>query len=95
MVAVGYQIGPARSHEYSKSMKQICRIKRRDVAFMGELFIDIEGSKRFVECFMIESWLEHLRQHERITVLDRDVGEKVRATYFGTGSPKVTHLVVG
>ena len=91
MVAVGYRIDPARSHGYSKTMQEICRIKRRDGAFMCEHSIEIEDTKRFVECFMIESWLEHLRQHERVTVLHRDFSEKVRATYLGTDPPKVIH----
>ena len=52
------------------------RIRRRDGAFMWELFSDIEQPDRMVECFMVESWLEHLRQHERATVADREVDRK-------------------
>jgi hypothetical protein len=44
---------------------------------------------------MLESWLAHLRQHERVTVEDRHVQEQVRALHRGGGPPRVTHLVAG
>ena len=95
MVTVEYQIDPARTHEFKPVMQQMRRIRRRDGAFMWELFNDIEDPGRFVECFMVESWLEHLRQHERVTVADRDISEKARVFHIGAEPPKVTHLVAG
>ncbi|MHB9102860.1 MAG: MFS transporter, partial [Sulfuricella sp.] len=95
MVTVEYQIDPARTHEFTPIMQQMRRIRRRDGAFMWELFNDIADPGRFVECFMVESWLEHLRQHQRVTVADRDVSEKARVFHIGSEAPKVTHLVAG
>jgi hypothetical protein len=45
-----------------------------------------------VETFLIRSWAEHLRQHERSTKADREVEDRLQ-TYV-TGVPKVRHLVV-
>jgi hypothetical protein len=45
-----------------------------------------------VETFLAESWLEHLRQHERVTHADRALQEAVRR-FDLDGSPKVTHLI--
>lgn len=96
MVTVEYQVDPAKAEEFSKIMhQQMRRIRRRDGAFMWELFNDIENPDRIVECFMIESWLEHLRQHERVTIADQDVIERTRAFHLGSELPKVTHLVAG
>ncbi|MHB9119203.1 MAG: MFS transporter [Burkholderiales bacterium] len=95
MVTVEYRIDPARAHEFTRVMQQMRRIRRRDGAFMWELFDDIEHPGRMVECFMVESWLEHLRQHERVTIADHGVIEKTRAFHLGGGVPKVTHLVAG
>jgi hypothetical protein len=48
------------------------------MAFRRALFMDASSPVRFVESFLLESWLEHLRQHEQPTVDDRmteaDVG---------------------
>jgi MFS family permease len=93
MVTVEYQIDPAKAREFASAMHHMRRIRRRDGAFMWELFNDIGVPGRMVETFMVESWIEHLRQHERVTVADREVGETVRRFHVGTEPPKVTHLV--
>ena len=42
---------------------------------------------------MLESWLDHLRQHERVTEADRRIQEQVNAFHRGPTGPKVTHLI--
>ena len=93
MVTVEYRIDPARVREFTRAMHHMRRIRRRDGAFMWELFNDVEDPGRMVETFMVESWIEHLRQHERVTVADRDVSEQVRRFHIGSEPPRVTHLV--
>jgi len=39
----------------------------------------------------VESWLEHLRQHERVTNADRVVQDAATGSHRRT--PKVTHLI--
>jgi Transmembrane secretion effector len=45
-----------------------------------------------VEPFLVESWLEHLRQHERVTNADRMLQETVHR-FQVDGTPKITHLI--
>jgi len=54
---------------------------------MWGLFRDTADPSRFIETFMVESWAEHLRQHERITAADRVVEEHVRASHTGSAPP--------
>jgi len=93
MVTVEYRIDPARTHEFTTLMQKMRMIRRRDGAFMWELFSDIEQPERMVECFMVESWIEHMRQHERATVADRQVTEMARTFHTGNERPKVIHMV--
>jgi len=96
MVTVEYRIDPAAATEFTRVMHQrMRRIRRRDGAFMWELFSDADHPERMVECFMVESWLEHLRQHERVTVADRNVIKQMRAYHLGSEPPRVTHLIAG
>ena len=46
-----------------------------------------------VETFTADSWIEHLRQHERITVSDRVLRDVARGFHVGEEAPVVTHLV--
>ena len=41
----------------------------------------------------MKSWLEHLRQHERVTVSDRDIEERARVFHIGPERPVVRHLI--
>jgi hypothetical protein len=47
---------------------------------------------RFVETFSLDSWIDHLRQHERVTHADREQQEIVNR-FQVSGAPEVTHLV--
>ncbi len=69
--------------------------RRREGAFFWQVFTDAENPRRRVEAFMLESWLAHLRQLERVTVENRQVQEQVRALHRDGGPPRVTHLVAG
>jgi hypothetical protein len=48
---------------------------------------------RFIETFMTDSWLEHLRAHERVTKADRLLEQIVFRFQVGGGTPKTTHLL--
>jgi hypothetical protein len=45
-----------------------------------------------LETFLVESWMEHLRQDERITNADRVVQDAVDS-FQQNGERKITHLV--
>ena len=55
------------------------------------IFRDLENPQRYLETFLVDSWAEHLRQHERSTRADRAVTERVRS--FTSGEPIVRHLL--
>lgn len=46
-----------------------------------------------LETFVVESWLEHLRQHERVTHADREFQDAARAFHTGAEPPLVRHMI--
>ena len=56
------------------------------------MFEDAADDGRYVETFYVDSWLEHLRQHERVTNADRQLEDAVRRI-LADGNPRVTHLI--
>ena len=92
-VTIEYLIDPARRGKFVQMMGQIEDIRRRDGAVQWELLQDLANPARYIETFVVESWLEHLRQHERVTLADREVEKQVRQYHLGPNPPAVTHLV--
>lgn len=68
------------------------RERRRDGAYEWGLFEDPAQDGRFVETFLTDSWLEHLRTHERVTKADRML-EQIVWRFMVDGPPKTTHLI--
>jgi hypothetical protein len=54
---------------------------------------DAANPGRYLETFLVESWLEHLRQHERVTVADRQIETSVGAYHLGDDPPAVNHFL--
>jgi hypothetical protein len=92
-VTVEYRVDPVKSEQFVQMMAQMHRIRRRDGALQWGLFVDATDPWRYLEEFVVESWLEHLRQHERVTVADHEVQELVRSFHSGPEPPRVSHYV--
>jgi hypothetical protein len=54
---------------------------------------DTEEPTKWLEVFVVESWGEHLRQHDRVTVADQKVQEFAKQFHVGVGKPVVRHFV--
>jgi MFS family permease len=93
LVTLEYRIDPSRRQEFLTLMQQLGKTRRRNGAFMWGLFHDTAAADRFLECFLEESWLEHLRQHERVTVADRAVQEQINQCLLESGGPQVFHYL--
>jgi MFS family permease len=91
LVTLEYRVNRDRTEEFLEAIHEYARVRRRDGAYRWGVYRDLEDADRYVETFLIRSWAEHLRQHERSTKADREVEDRLR-TYV-TGVPNVRHLV--
>jgi MFS family permease len=91
MVTVEYRISPEDREAFLTALERLSHQRRRDGAYAWEIFEDTADRSRFLETFFVESWLEHLRQHERVTNADRLLQEHIHRLVQGT--PKITHLI--
>jgi MFS family permease len=92
LVLVEYHVKPAYRDEFFSAIARYARARRRDGAYDWGLFEDPSQEDRYVETFLTDSWVEHLRLHRRVTNADRIVEQSVRRFQTG-GEPKTTHLV--
>ena len=91
LVTVRYHVRQRHEHAFVRAMEAYGRIRRRDGASWWGVFRDLEHADVFLETFLVTSWAEHLRQHERFTRGDGDVEAHVRRHV--EGEPVVEHFV--
>ena len=60
-------------------MRKVGRVRRRTGARRWGLWHDPASPERFLETFVVDSWEEHLRQHQRVTATDRALEDAARA----------------
>ena len=92
LVTVEYRIAPEKRAAFLVAVRDLGQLRRRDGAYTWDVYEDAAENGRFLETFMVASWLEHLRQHHRVTNADRVVQDAIRE--FGAAAePKVTHFI--
>jgi predicted MFS family arabinose efflux permease len=95
LVTVEYRIASENVVRFLKALRSLRRVRLRDGAVYWQVFRDMAQPERFVEHFVTETWAEHLRQHGRVTVADRDVQERIVALHAGGERPRVVHYLAG
>ena len=93
LVMLEYRIDPERSRDFTLAMQAMKRARQRGGAIRWGLFRDAADASRYVESFVVESWAEHLRQHERVTIADRAAEDYVRVFHLGENPPIVSHFI--
>ncbi|WP_416051902.1 MFS transporter [Cupriavidus basilensis] len=92
MICVEYEVAREDTAAFAKAVQEMRRIRRRSGALSWGVYEDLAAPGRFIETFLVESWLEHLRQHERHTMNDKLIQTRVHGFHRGVAPPVVRHL---
>ncbi|ABB75104.1 Predicted arabinose efflux permease, MFS family [Nitrosospira multiformis ATCC 25196] len=95
LVTVEYEIGLDQRRAFLEAIRSLGASRRRDGAFAWGVFEDLEKPGRYIEFFQQASWLDHLRQHARVTREDQRVQENVNRFHTGSEAPRVSHFIGG
>lgn len=93
LITIRYQIEVGDRSEFILAAKKLEDIRRRDGAYQWQLYSDIARADCYLETFVSHSWVEHLRQHDRFTVTDRAIEDRVRSFHVGEQPPSVRHML--
>jgi MFS family permease len=97
LVTIEYRIASDHREPFLSALYELQHERLRDGAISWGIFEDTSQSGRFLETFLVPSWAEHLRQHQRVTnadyVLQRQIigllqGELI-ITHFVAPRPNV------
>jgi len=93
MILIDYEIRPQDRDAFLTTLRRFSAQRRRDGAVDWHVFQDAENEDLWTESFLVTSWLDHLRQHDRVTKTDADLQEEVRRFHQGGTPPRVRHLI--
>jgi len=93
MTTIEYRIDPARADEFRAVMQESRSSRLRQGALSWELFRDTNDPGRYLEYFVDESWVEHLRRFDRVTAADVALRARRLSFHLGDQPPLVTRYI--
>ncbi|MGO3128254.1 MAG: MFS transporter [Luteimonas sp.] len=94
LITIEYRIASEDRDAFLRLMHTLGRSRRRDGAVQWGVAEDTTAPGTYLEYFVDGSWLEHLRQHERVTEDERTVQEQILALLADREQrPQVRHFV--
>jgi MFS family permease len=91
LITMEYKVAPDKVQDFLEAIYKYQRVRRRDGATRWGVYYDSETPGLYLETFLVDSWAEHERQHNRFTVADREIEDQV----FGNsiGQPRIRHFI--
>lgn len=93
MITIRYQLADQEVSEFLELMGQLEKSRRRDGAYEWHIMQDSTTRGVYTEFYMVYTWLDHLRQHERITNQDALIQQQIRSLLVDETAPIITHYV--
>lgn len=94
LITVTFHINPDKAEEFVRAAHELGRVRCRDGAVRWALFRDPFEPARYMESYVLESWLERQRQLERFTVADHEIRNRVFNLHVGAAPPAVSRMLL-
>ncbi len=88
LVTVTFRINPEHAEEFIRAAHELGRVRRRDGAVRWSLFRDPSDPARYMETYVVESWLE------RFTVADHAIRNRVFSFHVDPAAPIVHRMIL-
>ncbi|MDB5848630.1 MAG: transporter [Rhodoferax sp.] len=93
LVQIEYHVAKADIPAFLFAMRHVAQERRRDGAYAWGVSEHTAQPGLVLEWFMVESWAEHLRQHQRVSKADADMQGEVLRFHAGPDKPVVHHYL--
>ncbi|MCQ4323965.1 MFS transporter [Stutzerimonas stutzeri] len=93
LIQIEYRVAPQDRAEFLKALARLSAERRRDGAYAWGISEDTADPTLMLEWFQVESWAEHLRQHNRVSKADADIQADVLRFHQGEDRPVVRHFL--
>ncbi|MFY9936081.1 MAG: MFS transporter [Silvibacterium sp.] len=92
-ILIDYYVDPEDYNAFVQAIHELKDVRLRDGAMRWGIFQDANDPRRLNESFIMESWIDYLRQRERFTASDRTVRDRVVSLHRGEEPPRITHTI--
>lgn len=93
VIQIEYRIRKHDIPAFLHAMQHVARERRRDGAYAWGVAQHTGDPDRVIEWFLVESWAEHLRQHQRVSKADADLQAEALRFHIGPDRPQVHHFL--
>ncbi|HZD50951.1 MAG TPA: MFS transporter [Silvibacterium sp.] len=92
-ILIDYCIDDQDYNNFVQAIHDLRDVRLRDGAMRWGIFQDANDPQHLNETFIMESWIDYLRQRERFTASDRTISDRVVSFHRGKEPPRVTHMI--
>jgi MFS family permease len=92
-ILVDYDVDPRDYNAFVHAIHELKDVRLRDGAMRWGIFQDAGQPRHLTETFVMESWIDYLRQRERFTTWDRTIRDRVVSLHSGPEPPRITHTI--
>lgn len=93
LIQIEYMVSPDRLSDLVTALHRFKHTRFRDGAIRWDLWQDVTRPSLVIETFVVESWLEHQRQHARVTNADHIEQDLLNGLHEGAAPPMVRHML--
>ena len=91
MVTLDYTVAPENEERFLDLIARLRTSRLRDGAYGWHVFRVVENGSLFREVFYAASWLDHLRQHDRVNKGDEELQSRIKDLTVSGAGPTVLH----
>jgi len=93
LVTLTYDVRPDAHEQFLSALQHVRRARRRTGAVQWSVYRDAEQPNQFIETFIVPTWEEHIRQHERRTATDLQTQDNLRPFLRDSHLPHARHYI--
>lgn len=93
LILIEYRVQRENRAPFIWAMHHFSTERRRDGAYGWGITEDAADPEKLIEWFMVDSWAEHLRQHQRVSRADADLQSAALRFHIGPEAPVVRHFL--
>jgi MFS family permease len=88
-----YRVRPGAVEAFTADVTRLRAPRQRDGALFWRLYRDLEDQQRFVERFIVQSWVDYLHQRSRRTIADHELEMALRAHLVEGSAIEMRHYL--